>query len=220
MSGIVSGEMNFRVPLLYLNFLRDISSAELNSYAWGAAAQTRVQSTLESERRTFKGASWLLEFFILERIPVIRNDYIKMGQRVEPFPCKKFPAFLGWSSMLQIPSKNIHLKNKQWNELIQAVTADGVEWRPYERFNMPSQRIFFTTVVMFDYNIINYHRREPAPLQYGIKSSIKVPTRYRKRLKSKKRGGHLTHKLVEKYAKYITWWVEDRYDRCIQAKSK
>ncbi|KAK4426506.1 hypothetical protein Salat_1419200 [Sesamum alatum] len=93
----------------------DISPEKVNSFVWGAAALARIQSGLKSIKR-FKGASWLLECFILERI---------------------------------------------------------------------HRRIFFTTSVLFDYQMINYHMPESAPRQLGIHRPFTVPNRCRKKLKAK-----------------------------------
>ncbi|KAK4426512.1 hypothetical protein Salat_1419800 [Sesamum alatum] len=93
------------VPLLYLYFLKNISPKKLNSFVWGATALARIQSALKSTK-TFKRASWLLECFILEWIPRVRNNYIRAAYRLDPFPSLSAPTLIGWSKILERPSKN------------------------------------------------------------------------------------------------------------------
>ncbi|KAK4435178.1 hypothetical protein Salat_0681100 [Sesamum alatum] len=157
------------VPLLYLYFLKDISPEKLNNIAWGAAALARIQGGLKSAK-TFKGASWLLECFILGRIPRVRNNYIGAAYRLDPFPSLSAPTLIGWSKMLERPSKNRYIDEDYWKQILSNVTGE---------------RIFFTTSVLFDDQLISYHMLESAPRQLGIERAFTVPKRYRKKLKAK-----------------------------------
>ncbi|KAK4426510.1 hypothetical protein Salat_1419600 [Sesamum alatum] len=180
------------VPLLYLYFLKDISPKKLNSFVWGAAALSRIQSGLKSTK-TFKRGSWLLECFILERIPRIRSNYIGAAYRLDLFPSLSAPTLIGWSKMLERPSKNRYLDEDHSKQILSGVTVEDVEWRPYERLqqkqsqmlSLEPQRIFFTASVLFYYQLINYDMPELAPHRLGTHRRFTVPKRCTKKVKSK-----------------------------------
>ncbi|KAK4426513.1 hypothetical protein Salat_1419900 [Sesamum alatum] len=95
--------------------------------------------------------------------------------------------------MLERPSKNRYLDEDHWKKILLDVTGEDEEWRTYERLqqeqshmlSLEPQRIFFTTSVLFDYQLINYHMPESAPRQLGIHRTFTVPKRCRKNLKAK-----------------------------------
>ncbi|KAK4426507.1 hypothetical protein Salat_1419300 [Sesamum alatum] len=107
--------------------------------------------------KTFNEAFWLLESFIFERIPRA--------------------------------SKNRYLDEEHSKQILSGVTVEDLEWRPYERLHqeqsqmlsLEPQRIFFTTSVLFYYQLINYDMPELAPRQLGIHRPFTVPKRCTKK---------------------------------------
>ncbi|KAK4426484.1 hypothetical protein Salat_1417000 [Sesamum alatum] len=47
-----------------------------------------------------------------------------MERRSDPFPCHTFSAFVGWSAMMTIPSKNVHLDDNCSRNLFSTVTME------------------------------------------------------------------------------------------------
>ncbi|KAK4426514.1 hypothetical protein Salat_1420000 [Sesamum alatum] len=88
--------------------------------------------------------------------------------------------------MLERPSKNTYLDEDHWKQILSDVTGEDVVWRPYERLqqeqsemlSLEPQRIFFTTSVLFYYQLINYQMPESTSRQLWIHRPFIVPKRY------------------------------------------
>ncbi|KAM7464166.1 hypothetical protein LguiA_032287 [Lonicera macranthoides] len=203
------------VPILYLDFLRVVTPEALNGFAWGAAVLAKPHSWLSGDLINSKGAVWILELFFLERIVRVRRDLLVNMQDVPA----QFPSFKGWGSLLRRPSSNAHYR-VPWAQTFSNIQVEDVRWRPYDRFGMASQRIFYSRTILFNFETILYHRPDLVPQQLGIQnldgSQLTEPIR----LKPKSKRGHTNRRLMHHYSRYIQEWDEQRYNTCIKDTSE
>ncbi|KAL8101662.1 uncharacterized protein LOC141682504 [Apium graveolens] len=92
-----------------------------------------------------------------------------------------------------------------------------INWRPYERFDKGKQRIFFSSFVMFDIEVVNYHRPQLSPLQLGIKNADTSKLENIK-FKEKSRRGQIEWKLLLKYREPIKFWKDKRHTSVVKGE--
>ncbi|KAK1371068.1 hypothetical protein POM88_037160 [Heracleum sosnowskyi] len=114
----------------YLLFFTDLTPRVVQSFAWGAAVLAKLRDGFKQQ--TIKnGAVWILEMFLLERIPLLRKEYLKIS---EDTTSTQFPSVLHWSELMKNISANMHL-TLDWESLLDQTEGDmqaaEISWRPY-----------------------------------------------------------------------------------------
>ncbi|PWA40538.1 serine/threonine-protein phosphatase 7 [Artemisia annua] len=95
---------------------------------------------------------------------------------------------------------------------------EDICWDPYVGYDgYEHQRIFHSRIILFYYDIINYHRPDKVPRQLLVHNP--QPLQDMVTLKMKSLRGHIERKLLEHYSAYIKIWKEKRYLETINCSS-
>ncbi|XP_065858597.1 uncharacterized protein [Euphorbia lathyris] len=116
------------VSMVYLHHLEDLSVDSLNKIAWGAAVLAKLQGSFKNGKCT-SGATWILEMFILERIPSIRDAYLYR----RPTSTDEHPSCLMWSKFMKDNSHTSHSKI-DWETSLNAIGDKILAFQKFLKF--------------------------------------------------------------------------------------
>ncbi|XP_055960211.1 protein MAIN-LIKE 2-like [Mercurialis annua] len=117
----------------YLLFLEDIE--KFNDYAWGAGMLAQLLSSIKYAKmkglKTMHGADWLLQLFIMERLPSVAKTLLRVdGEYQVP---TEVPYIVEWSAFLRVPSQYSFKGYDFHQKLVDA--GQQIKWRPYVERN-------------------------------------------------------------------------------------
>ncbi|KAI3510665.1 hypothetical protein L1887_17797 [Cichorium endivia] len=168
-----------------------------------------------------KGPTMILELFFFERIPRIRNAYLRLGRQGSSYEGeKRFPLHYHWCPlMVNLGRVTQGRFSTELNEIRDSLVVEDIVWTPYRAYeSYRRQRIFFRTI-MFNFGTLLYHQPEKGARQLQINNLTAVkedavqPTSAR---------GTRNIEYPRRYVNEIKLWKESRYDEnnCIRDLSK